>query len=193
MQQLVNSMDSFELRFSTRIPSKFHYGQILVIKKNAESWTCLEYNYIFRTARYGSSDVEYLRQFAVDTIWIYKKQPKSGWQEFFSQVAKENICGLPDGRAIERSLNSLHVIQCDGIVYDVEFVCNNKYRNYGFNFPQVSAKEIVACRRMTNIIKIFDDEFGVADKSEKIVRRLPEPVINNYDTALRRLIREMKL
>jgi hypothetical protein len=72
----------------------------------------------------------------------------------------------------------------------VEFANEKRYRNYAFNSPQGFVDQIPACRNMTNIIEIFDEEFGVADNANKIIDRLPEEVILNYDTGLQHLIRK---
>jgi hypothetical protein len=193
LQPLKNSTDSFELRLSAKIPVyKFHYGQLLVIKKYKTIWRCLEYNYIFRTAPFGSTDEEYFDQYAIDTIWIYKKYPKSGWVKFFEKINNKGIYDLPKRQVIEKALDSLHITLADGVSYRIEFVNGVQYRNEAYNSPQVFVDKIPACRKITNIIKIFDEEFGVADNSDKIIRQLSEEVILHYDTALQRHIREEK-
>jgi hypothetical protein len=44
LQRLEQGVDSFELRFDTRIGVlKCGFGQLLVLKKQNKEWTCLEY------------------------------------------------------------------------------------------------------------------------------------------------------
>src|SRR5687767_8422206 len=47
LERLENGVDSFELRFDTRIAVlKCGFGQMLVFKKKGDSWSCFEYQYI---------------------------------------------------------------------------------------------------------------------------------------------------
>ena len=163
LNRLENGVDSFELRFNTRI-SLIPYGQLLIIKKIDNRWTCIEYNYVIKhpVMASGQKTLDYVQSFAIDTIQVVKKNPSSGWLKFLTSIDSRNIYDLPDQEDI-RAWDSLHVAIADGTSYFVEFANDDRYKFYSYTDPQFFAKYFNECRKMTEIIGIFDREFGLND------------------------------
>src|SRR6188768_4240745 len=151
LQRLEDGVDSFELRFNTEISVlKCGFGQLLVIKKIENEWTCLEYHYIVNDIPFGTRD--YVKDFSIDTVSIYKRHPKSGWTKLFEELEKQHIYDLPSQYDIP-SWDSLGVTIADGKGYSVEFADNQRHRYYSYNTPQDFATQLKECRNMSNIIE----------------------------------------
>jgi len=171
LQRLEHGVDSFELRFNTRISVlKCGLGQMLVFKKQNEEWTCLEYQYIVQDVPFGSvqNTLDYATGFTIDTILVYKHKPVSGWKNLFAALEKENIYNLPDQEDIS-SWDSLGVTIADGTSYSVEFINQDRYKFYTYNTPQDFVKYFKECQNMSNIIDILDKEIGVKNNIEEII------------------------
>lgn len=154
---LENGVDSFELRLWTRIEAT-NGGQVLVIKKTNNQWVCLDYTYLI--SQYGSPAkqgwFDYATSFTIDTFWVSKKQPNTNWPLFLKAINKEKIYELPAQSDIEGWENRVS----DGKTYCIEFANKEKYRFYWYNCPDIYEEKFKECFHMTNILKIFDTEFG---------------------------------
>jgi len=124
LQHLEDGVDSFELRFDTRIAIlKCGFGQLLVIKKVENEWTCLEYQYVVNDIPFGTRD--YVREFSIDTVSVYQRQPKSGWTKLFDDLEKQNLYDLPNMFDIP-SWDSMGATMADGTAYSVEICRQSK-------------------------------------------------------------------
>ncbi len=154
LQRLEHGVDSFEMRFNTRIGVlKCGFGQLLVIKKKDNEWECYEYQYLIHYPPFESSQ-DWL-EFSIDTIFVYKRVPVSGWRKLLDALEQENIYNLPDQADIS-SWDSLGVTIADGTSYSVEFANRERYKYYSYNTPQDLLGISKECKNMSNIIQILD-------------------------------------
>jgi hypothetical protein len=170
LNRLENGVDSFELRLNTHI-AIFPYGQLLVIKKIEDKWTCIEYNYLINHAPFGNGQhtLDWVRNFTIDTVQMIKKKPISGWTTFLRSIEKHNIYDLPDQEDI-RAWDSLGITMADGIIYSVEFADNFHYKFYTYNSPGDFSKYFKECEDMAEIVKIFDKELGLKDSIADVLK-----------------------
>ncbi|MEI6823751.1 MAG: hypothetical protein WCL51_17610 [Bacteroidota bacterium] len=145
--------DSFELRLWVKV-EVLTGGHVYIIKKINNKWDCIHYFYIESRRDFSSSS--YLANRTIDTFWVKKLQPKTNWNNFFKQIEKENIYKLPSQDDIKGWENIVE----DGITYKVEIATKNKYKFYYYNCPDVYKKKFIECNQMTNILDVFDKEFG---------------------------------
>lgn len=158
LNRLTNGVDSFELRLWTKVEVT-NGGQVLIIKKINGEWTCLEYIYLeaFHGDFQRMSDLEFNTSFSIDTFWVDKKQPQTSWDTFFSSIEQEKIYELPS----ESDIDGWENYVTDGYSYFVEFATKDKYKFYSYNCPDVYEEDFEECHHMTNILDIFDKEFGL--------------------------------
>lgn len=158
LKKLESGVDSFELRLWTKVEVT-NGGQVLIIKKVNENWTCLDYSYLESQQDFqvGQNVIDYLTSFNIDSFCVKKKQPKTDWATFLKEIEKEKIYDLPSQSEISGWENKVS----DGNTYYVEFANKDKYKFYWFNCPDIYEKEFNECRHMSNILGIFDSEFGL--------------------------------
>ena len=147
--------DSFEIRLWAKVEVT-NGGHVYVIKKINNQWVCLHYFFI-ENHDYWSNLNSYINNLTIDTFWVKKLQPKSNWNNFFNQIEKENIYKLPS----QGDIKGWESIVEDGITYGVEIGTKNKYKLYYYNCPDVYSEKYIECKQMTNILEIFDKEFGI--------------------------------
>jgi len=155
---LENGAEPFELRLWTKMEVT-NGGQVLIIKKINNQWTCVDYRYLetYTPVKDQKSIVDFVTNFSIDTVWIKKKQPKSGWRNFFTAIHKNKIMDLPVQSQIPGWVN--HVT--DGYTFYVEYATSNRYKFYWYNTPYVYEDDFSECRYMNNIIFLFNKEFGL--------------------------------
>lgn len=158
LNKLENGVDSFELRLWTKIEVS-NGGNILVIKKINDAWTCLEYSYLETRKDYKGEQnvIGYVTSFTIDTFWVKKLQPLSDWENFLTEINKENIYELPT----QSDIIGWKDIVTDGYTYNIEFATKNNYRFYTYNCPDIYEDDFKECQHMTNILAVFNKEFGL--------------------------------
>jgi len=161
LNKLENGTDSFELRLWANVEVSTG-GQIFVIKKINNNWTCLNYFYIKSERKFGKDYKNWMNSFTVDTFWVKKKQPKTDWDTFLKSIKKENIYELP----VQSDIKDWENIVTDGFTYYVEYATKDRYKFYYYNCPDVYENEFKECKQMTNILDIFNKEFGLSLRLE---------------------------
>ena len=154
---LENGTDSFELRLWAKV-EVLTGGQVFVIKKIKNKWTCMHYEYIETEGKFNPDLYKLLTSFTIDTFWVNKLQPKTNWDNFFKAIEKENMYNLP----VQSEISGWKSNVGDGYTYYVEYATNNKYKFYYYNCPDVYENDFKECKQMTNILDIFHKEFGLS-------------------------------
>ena len=162
LNKLENGVDTFELRLWAKVEVT-NGGQVFVIRKIDNQWTCTHYYYIESEGKFNSNIFTQITNFTIDTFWVKKEKPKTSWDSFFKAVEKENIYGLP----IQSDIKGFKPIVDDGFTYCIEFATKSKYKFYWYNCPDVYEGEFKECKQMTNILDIFNKEFGLTLGLEK--------------------------
>jgi len=159
LNKLENGSDSLELRLWARV-EVLSGGQVFVIKKISNQWIGLHYFYHIKSGIIPLNYHELTKwatDFTVDTFCVKKIKPVTGWKTFFVAVEKENIYKLPSQSDIKGWKNTV----TDGITYSIEYATKDKYKFYSYNCPDVYENEFMECRQMTNILSVFNREFGL--------------------------------
>jgi len=159
LNKLENGADSFELRLWAKV-EVLNEGQVFVIKKINNQWNCLHYSYLEKSGVMPMNPndlVKWATDFTIDTFWVNKKHPAANWDGFFKDIEKENIYNLPSQADIKGWKNSVS----DGFTYYVEYATKDKYKFYWYNCPDVYENKFKECRQMTNILSVFNREFGL--------------------------------
>jgi hypothetical protein len=157
LNELENGVDSLEIRFWIRI-EVFSGGDIFVIKKINDKWTCIHYRY-YEKHKEWKNDVSNMENFyynlEIDSFSVRKNEIKTNWPNFFVTVKNTGIYKLP----VQDEIKNFKNIVSDGITYYVEFATNSKYKFYYYNCPKAYMKKHEECRKMVEIIEIFKQEF----------------------------------
>ena len=158
LNKLENGADSFELRLWAKVEVT-NGGQVFVIKKINNQWNCLHYSYLESKGMMSPNQglIKWITDFTVDTFCVKKMQPVTDWKTFFAAVEKENIYNLPSQSDIKGWVNGV----CDGLTYYVEYATKDKYKFYWYNCPDVYEDKFKECKQMTNILGVFNSEFGL--------------------------------
>jgi hypothetical protein len=159
LNKLENGSNSFELRLWAKVEVLMS-GQLFVIRKIKNDWTCLHYNYFYKR-NLGSENsknfIELMTNFTIDTFWVKKLQPRTNWRTFFNAIAKEDIYNLPTQSEIKGWKNKVH----DGYTFSIEFATKEKYKFYSYNCPDIYENQFKECKHMSNILSVFNKEFGL--------------------------------
>ncbi|UTW60819.1 hypothetical protein KFE98_12370 [bacterium SCSIO 12741] len=155
---LREEVDSFELRLWAKVEVMI-YGQVLVIKKVDGKWTCLDYRYTESQKEWVNelSAEEYVTRFSIDSFSVTKREPQSNWNQFFNNMQEQQLFTLPDQRNIPNWQNRV----TDGYTYHVEWATKDNYQFISYNCPDVYQNDYNECLRMTEILEVFDREFGL--------------------------------
>jgi hypothetical protein len=159
LNKLENGSDTLELRLWAKVEVLMG-GQVFVIKKIKGKWTCLHYTYFYKREVDYENGMDYFKWYsniAIDTFWVKKLQPNSNWKTFFYEIEKENIYNLPSQSDIKGWSNIVN----DGYTFSIEYATKDKYKFYSYNCPDVYENKFKECRQMSNILRIFNKEFGL--------------------------------
>jgi hypothetical protein len=158
LSELESTVDFLEIRLWAKL-SLSNHGQLMVIKQIDKQWVCIKYDYIAHWPAFvnGMSRRTYLTNYTIDTFVAIKKLPKSNWKSFFKAVEKQRIYDLPDQSEIKYWQNEVS----DGNDFWLEYATKNKYSFASYNCPDYYENVFIECKRMTNIIEIFNTEFGL--------------------------------
>jgi hypothetical protein len=164
LEKLEVGVDSFELRLWTKIEPA-NLGYVFVIKKQNLNWTCIKYAFTtLHNSEITSGPVlTFLTDIRIDSFYVWKEQPKSGWTKFFGDLKKSNIYDLRDQHEIKNWESKID----DGTTYLIEYANKEKYRFYSYSNPSAYKDKYIECRQMTNILNIFNLEIGLEDPLEK--------------------------
>ena len=163
LPKIEKGVDSLEIRLWSKVEVT-NGGNVLEIRKINNKWTCSDYSYIEtqHIKRHEiSDDISFFTNFTIDTFWVKKIEPKTGWKDFFEKLQAKKAFELPDQRTIKGWDNNVS----DGISYLFEFSTKNNYRYFSYNCPDIYEKKFIECKRMTQILEIFNSEFGVFDNN----------------------------
>lgn len=157
LNRLENGSDTLELRLWANV-EVLSGGQIFIIKKINRQWTCLHYEYITKQKCESSMNwFDYAKDFSIDTFLVKKLQPKTNWKNLYFSLEKENIFNLPNQSEIKGWENMIS----DGNTFKVEFATNDYYKFYSYNCPDVYENKFIECKQMSNILNVFNKEFGL--------------------------------
>jgi hypothetical protein len=157
LNKLENGCDSFELRLWANC-SVTNGGQVFVIKKTDSTWTCLNYFYVRSSKQYQKYySKPWITRYTVDSFWVKQRHPKTSWENFFKSIQEQNIYELRAQREIKGWKN----IVTDGKEFEIEYATRNLYRFYDYHCPDIYEDTFIECRQMTNILDIFNKEFGL--------------------------------
>ena len=155
LNRLENGTDSFELRLWAKVEVT-NYGQIFIVKKVNKLWTCIHYSFL-KSLKFYPNIIDGIKKFTLDSSWVDTVKPKTDWDTFFKAIDKENIYGLP----IQSDIKGWKNIVTDGFTYYVEYATKDKYKFYYYNCPDVYEDDFKECKQMTNILSVFNKEFGL--------------------------------
>ena len=147
-------LDSLENGFSNlQIRVWYDYSlvkqrDLVVITNKDTNWTATVYN--LQVDWDGETETIISKQ-------VKQVTPKSGWSDFLGKLFDLKILTLPNMNDIP----GLDDGWTDGITYNVEIATKNQYRFYGYHLPDKFEDKYWQAKNMTNILKLFEQEFGV--------------------------------
>ncbi len=164
LERLEDKRNSFEIRLWKK-EELLVLGQLMIIKKIDQQWICL--NYYYRRSpsnqKQKKGRYSYFTNFSVNQFGVIKRDALMDWNDFFSTLDSNNFYNLRDQTEIPNFIDEVS----DGTSYMVEILDSNKYRFFTFHQPDYFAKQYDNSKKMWNIIKLFDSNFGFFDFYQK--------------------------
>ncbi len=135
-------------------------GQVIaIIEYQNKQRKCLDYSFVETGFANGKEKnlIETVTAFKVDTFWVKKKSPKSGWDSFLAAIEKESIYNLPSQSEQITQENNVE----DGYTYMVQILRTNEEKFYWFNCPDLCSENHQVCKNYERILHLFNSEFDL--------------------------------
>ena len=162
IKSIEKGVDSLEIRIWT-LAGTARGGEVYIIRKSRYKWNCYHYWFIERVSASGNRNnqgysFEELSTAGLDTFWIKKEVPRSGWNRFISKLDNSEIYRLEsyDDVSIEvrEKINTYSFI--------IEYAMKNKYRLFWYNCSDVY-RDCEKCRQMMGVLRLVDNEFNFSN------------------------------
>jgi len=163
--------DSFEIRIWKQT-EPWNINEIIIIKQEAKKGWMEGYYY-----RYWNKDAmgEFLegagnKDYAdglstnspevyslIDSVYVKKVFPKSGWDNFLIDLKNEKFYELPT----QSKIPNFKIRMDDGVVWKVEITTSSKYKYLKYQSPEIYADKFWQCKQMERIGRIVNAEFPI--------------------------------
>lgn len=146
LDSLENGFDNLQVRIWYDF-SLVRERRLVIITNKDTNWKATVYN--LQVNWDGRTETILIKE-------VKQLSPKSGWAVFSKKLLALDIVTLPD----QDDIKDYHGGE-DGRTYNVEVATKNQYRFYGYWEPQEYQDKFWQARKMTDILKLIEMEFGV--------------------------------
>jgi hypothetical protein len=134
-------------------------GEVYIIRKSRSDWNCYHYWFIERLAvpdipEKQSYSLEELSAAGLDTFWIKKETPRSGWDRFISKLNATEFYNLESFNVVSTAVKE----NITSYSFMIEYAMKKKYRLFMYNCSDIY-QGCQQCQQMTGIFGVFDNEF----------------------------------
>jgi hypothetical protein len=162
VQSIEKGVDSLEIRLWV-LAGTARGGEVYIIRKSRYNWNCYHYWFIERLPASGDRgrqgySFEELSTAGLDTFWIKKEEPRSGWNRFISKLNNSEIYHLGSFDDVSSEV----IEKIDNYSYMIEYAMKNKYRLFWYNCSDVY-QDCQRCQQMIGVIRIVDNEFNFSN------------------------------
>ncbi|MBN2212924.1 MAG: hypothetical protein JW723_01655 [Bacteroidales bacterium] len=138
-------------------------GEVYIIRKTKYKWNCYHYWFIERLStpdnpEKRSFSFEELSTSGLDTFWIKKEEPHSGWDRFISKL---NTTGLYHLESYEDESAEVRE-KINTYSFMIEYAMKNKYRFFLYNCSDIY-HDCRKCQQMMGIFRLVDNEFNFSN------------------------------
>jgi hypothetical protein len=159
IRSIEKGVDSLEIRLWT-MAATAKGGEVYIIRKSKYKWNCYHYWFIERLSTTGNTNKQMytfkeLSTAGLDTFWIKKEGPRSGWNRFISKLNESEFYNLESFDDV-----SIEVAEkIDTYSFMIEYAVKNKYRLFWYNCSDIYTN-CQRCQEMIGVLRMFDDEFN---------------------------------
>lgn len=162
IKSIEKGVDSLEIRIWA-VAGTARGGEVYIIRKARYKWNCYHYWFIERVQASGSQNkkgysFEELSEAGLDTFWIKKEEPRSGWSRFISKLNNSAFYHLEsyDSKSVEarEKLNTYSFM--------IEYAMKTKYRLFLYNCSDVY-QDCQQCQHMMEVLRLVDYEFNFSN------------------------------
>jgi hypothetical protein len=155
-------VDSLEIRIWA-LAGSARGGEVYIIRKARYKWNCYHYWFIERVQASGNRNkqgysFQDLSDAGLDTFWIKKEEPRSGWSRFISGLNSSEIYHLES-----YSNESVEVKEkIDSYSFMIEYAMKNKYRLFLYSCSDIY-RDCPQCQQIMEILTLIDREFNFSN------------------------------
>ncbi|HJX72414.1 MAG TPA: hypothetical protein VJ346_10690 [Bacteroidales bacterium] len=138
-------------------------GEVYIIRKSKYKWNCYHYWFIERlpvaqNPEKKAYSFEEMANTGLDTFWIKKEEPRSGWDRFISKLNATELYKLESYEDVSSEV----VEKINTYSFMIEYAMKNKYRLFWYNCSDIY-KDCHQCRQMMGIFGTVDSEFNFSN------------------------------
>ncbi len=159
IKSIENGADSLEIRLWA-MAGAAKGGEVYIIRKTKYKWNCYHYWFIERVAEQDnlnrkSYTLDELADAGLDTFWIKKEAPRSGWNGFLTKLNESDLYKLDSYKD-----ESLEVVEkINNYSFMIEYALKNKYRLYWYSCSDIY-RDCQRCEEMVEALNVFNSEFN---------------------------------
>ncbi len=159
VKSIEKGVDSLEIRIWA-LAGTARGGEVYIIRKSRYKWNCYHYWFIERVSASGKPNTqgytfEELSTAGLDTFWIKKEVPRSGWNRFITKLNDSEFYRL--GSYDDVSVEVIEKINTYSFM--IEYATKNKYRLFLYNCSDIY-QDCPKCRQMMGVLSLLDSEFN---------------------------------
>ncbi len=162
IKSIERGVDSLEIRIWA-LAGTARGGEVYIIRKARYKWNCYHYWFIERLPLSGNLigqgyTFEDLSAAGLDTFWIKKEEPRSGWSRFISKINDSELYHLES--YVNESVDVREKINTYSFM--IEYAMKNKYRLFLYNCTDIY-QDCQQCQRMIGVLRLIDTELNFSN------------------------------
>ena len=159
IKSIEKGVDSLEIRIWA-LAGTARGGEVYIIRKSRYKWNCYHYWFIERMSVSGNRNsqdysLEELSNIGLDTFWIKKEEPRTGWNRFISKLDNSELYHLESYDDVSVEVRE----KIRTYSFMIEYAMKNKYRLFYYNCSDIY-QDCQKCRHMMEVLRQVDYEFN---------------------------------
>ena len=138
-------------------------GEVYIIRNSSYKWNCYHYWFIERLSipdnpESQSYSFKELSEAGLDTFWIKKEVPRSGWDRFISKLNATELYNLESYKDVSSEV----IEKINTYSFMIEYAMKNKYRLFMYNCSDIY-QGCNKCQQMMGVFRLVDNEFDFSN------------------------------
>ena len=162
VKSIEHGVDSLEIRLWV-ISGKPKGGEVFIIRRTKYKWNCYHYWFLERVAeednmKKESFTLSELANVGLDTFWIKKEVPRTGWNGLMTKLNRSELFKLDSYQDI-----SLEVVEkINSYSFILEYATKEKYRLYWYSCSDIY-RDCQRCNELIQVLNVFNSEFNFSN------------------------------
>lgn len=162
IKSIERGVDSLEIRIWA-LAGAARGGEVYIIRKARYKWNCYHYWFIERVPASGDRSqqgysFEELSTVGLDTFWIKKEEPRSGWNRFISKLNNSEIYHLESYDDISVEMRE----KINSYSFMIEYAMKKKYRLFWYHCSDIY-QDCRQCQQMMGVLRLVDSELNFSN------------------------------